>query len=99
MDSVLYIREEEVRNPLFDSDSPTPVVAFLSVTSKVAASASESYMKGVKTKKQYKSNTKAELNFFLKRRFFNARSKNISLRRTGTKYSMVRVFSRSIDRD
>nr|YP_009178702.1 NADH-plastoquinone oxidoreductase subunit 2 [Pseudosasa japonica]ALJ49640.1 NADH-plastoquinone oxidoreductase subunit 2 [Pseudosasa japonica]ALJ49736.1 NADH-plastoquinone oxidoreductase subunit 2 [Pseudosasa japonica]BCN13582.1 NADH-plastoquinone oxidoreductase subunit 2 [Schizostachyum dumetorum var. xinwuense]BCN13598.1 NADH-plastoquinone oxidoreductase subunit 2 [Schizostachyum dumetorum var. xinwuense] len=28
------------RNPLFDSDSPTPVVAFLSVTSKVAASAS-----------------------------------------------------------
>ncbi|KAJ4699981.1 NAD(P)H-quinone oxidoreductase subunit 2, chloroplastic [Melia azedarach] len=27
------------RNPLFDSDSPTPVVAFLSVTSKVAASA------------------------------------------------------------
>ncbi|KAL2223733.1 UNVERIFIED_CONTAM: NAD(P)H-quinone oxidoreductase subunit 2 A, chloroplastic [Sesamum indicum] len=42
MDSVLYIREEEkeVRNPLFDSDSPTPVVAFLSVTSKVAASAS-----------------------------------------------------------
>jgi NADH:ubiquinone oxidoreductase subunit 2 (subunit N) len=26
-----------VRNPLFDSDSPTPVVAFLSVTSKVAA--------------------------------------------------------------
>ncbi|KAK9662971.1 hypothetical protein RND81_O326700 [Saponaria officinalis] len=27
-------------NPLFDSDSPTPVVAFLSVTSKVAASAS-----------------------------------------------------------
>ncbi|KAL1143989.1 hypothetical protein V6Z11_A11G199000 [Gossypium hirsutum] len=32
--------EKEVRNPLFDSDSPTPVVAFLSVTSKVAASAS-----------------------------------------------------------
>ncbi|RZC88936.1 hypothetical protein C5167_030626, partial [Papaver somniferum] len=31
---------EGVRNPLFDSDSPTPVVAFLSVTSKVAASAS-----------------------------------------------------------
>ena len=31
---------KEVRNPLFDSDSPTPVVAFLSVTSKVAASAS-----------------------------------------------------------
>lgn len=28
-----------MRNPLFDSDSPTPVVAFLSVTSKVAASA------------------------------------------------------------
>nr|QKG63350.1 NdhB [Streptocarpus ionanthus subsp. rupicola] len=28
------------KNPLFDSDSPTPVVAFLSVTSKVAASAS-----------------------------------------------------------
>ncbi|XP_059646188.1 NAD(P)H-quinone oxidoreductase subunit 2 A, chloroplastic-like [Cornus florida] len=33
-------QEKEVRNPLFDSDSPTPVVAFLSVTSKVAASAS-----------------------------------------------------------
>ncbi|KAF1855821.1 hypothetical protein Lal_00045184 [Lupinus albus] len=32
--------KKEVRNPLFDSDSPTPVVAFLSVTSKVAASAS-----------------------------------------------------------
>ncbi|GJX93955.1 NADH-plastoquinone oxidoreductase subunit 2 [Tanacetum coccineum] len=32
--------EKEVRNPLFDSNSPTPVVAFLSVTSKVAASAS-----------------------------------------------------------
>ncbi|XBJ24053.1 hypothetical protein VPH35_002020 [Triticum aestivum] len=31
---------KEVRNPLFDCDSPTPVVAFLSVTSKVAASAS-----------------------------------------------------------
>nr|YP_009628206.1 NADH dehydrogenase subunit 2 [Clinacanthus nutans]QBO26936.1 NADH dehydrogenase subunit 2 [Clinacanthus nutans] len=31
---------EGVRNPLFDSDSPTPVVAFLSLTSKVAASAS-----------------------------------------------------------
>nr|UXO95971.1 NADH dehydrogenase subunit B [Arundo donax] len=31
---------KEARNPLFDSDSPTPVVAFLSVTSKVAASAS-----------------------------------------------------------
>ncbi|KAL7601679.1 hypothetical protein Lser_V15G25724 [Lactuca serriola] len=31
---------EGVRNPLFDSNSPTPVVAFLSVTSKVAASAS-----------------------------------------------------------
>lgn len=29
-----------MRNPLFDSDSPTPVVAFLSVTSKVAAPAS-----------------------------------------------------------
>jgi NAD(P)H-quinone oxidoreductase subunit 2 len=29
-----------VRNPLFDSDSATPVVAFLSITSKVAASAS-----------------------------------------------------------
>ncbi|KAL4303797.1 hypothetical protein GQ457_10G004590 [Hibiscus cannabinus] len=29
--------EKEVRNPLFDSDSPTLVVAFLSVTSKVAA--------------------------------------------------------------
>ncbi|KAL5812919.1 hypothetical protein ACOSQ3_027869 [Xanthoceras sorbifolium] len=29
-----------IMNPLFDSDSPTPVVAFLSVTSKVAASAS-----------------------------------------------------------
>ncbi|RZC50864.1 hypothetical protein C5167_019304 [Papaver somniferum] len=34
------VRFKEVRNPLFDSDSPTPVVAFLSVTSKVAASAS-----------------------------------------------------------
>ncbi|XP_019266604.1 PREDICTED: uncharacterized protein LOC109244033 [Nicotiana attenuata] len=33
-------KKKEVRNPLFDSDSPTPVVAFLSVTSKVAASAS-----------------------------------------------------------
>ncbi|KAL8205376.1 hypothetical protein R6Q57_002958 [Mikania cordata] len=32
--------DKEVRNPLFDSNSPTPVVAFLSVTSKVAASAS-----------------------------------------------------------
>ncbi|XBI63513.1 hypothetical protein VPH35_043907 [Triticum aestivum] len=31
---------KEARNPIFDSDSPTPVVAFLSVTSKVAASAS-----------------------------------------------------------
>ncbi|RZC92519.1 hypothetical protein C5167_041861 [Papaver somniferum] len=31
---------EGLRNHLFDSDSPTPVVAFLSVTSKVAASAS-----------------------------------------------------------
>ncbi|RYR47793.1 hypothetical protein Ahy_A07g033759 [Arachis hypogaea] len=30
----------EVRNPLFDSNSPTPVVAFLSVTPKVATSAS-----------------------------------------------------------
>ncbi|KAI5664365.1 hypothetical protein M9H77_23688 [Catharanthus roseus] len=30
---------KEVRNPIFDSDSPTPVVAFLSVTSKVATSA------------------------------------------------------------
>ncbi|RYR16718.1 hypothetical protein Ahy_B04g073750 [Arachis hypogaea] len=30
----------EVRNPLFDSDSPTPVVAFLFVTPKVAASTS-----------------------------------------------------------
>ncbi|KAM7485445.1 hypothetical protein LguiA_001454 [Lonicera macranthoides] len=34
------LRVFEVRNPLFDSNSPTPVVAFLSVTSKVAASAS-----------------------------------------------------------
>ncbi|RYR67110.1 hypothetical protein Ahy_A03g013367 [Arachis hypogaea] len=34
------VRFKEVRNPLFDSDSPTPVVAFLSVTPKVAASAS-----------------------------------------------------------
>ncbi|KAF1866135.1 hypothetical protein Lal_00043090 [Lupinus albus] len=33
MDSVLYICEE-------DSNSPTPVVSFLSVTSKVAATAS-----------------------------------------------------------
>ncbi|KAL4269855.1 hypothetical protein AHAS_AhasUnG0143100 [Arachis hypogaea] len=30
----------DYENPLFDSDSPTPVVAFLSVTPKVAASAS-----------------------------------------------------------
>ncbi|VAH63307.1 unnamed protein product [Triticum turgidum subsp. durum] len=36
----ISISEKEARNPLFDSDSPTPVVAFLSVTSKVAASAS-----------------------------------------------------------
>nr|YP_009466199.1 NADH-plastoquinone oxidoreductase subunit 2 [Arundo donax]AOZ71495.1 NADH-plastoquinone oxidoreductase subunit 2 [Arundo donax] len=36
----VYEGEKEARNPLFDSDSPTPVVAFLSVTSKVAASAS-----------------------------------------------------------
>lgn len=28
-----------MRNPLFDSDSPTPVIAFLSITSKVAISA------------------------------------------------------------
>lgn len=34
-----------------------------------------------------------------KRRIFNARSKNISFRGTGTKYSMVRVFSRFIDRN
>jgi len=34
-----------------------------------------------------------------RRRIFNARSKNISLRGTGSKYSMVRVFSRSIDRN
>uniref|UniRef100_A0A1Y3BZA9 Putative NADH:quinone oxidoreductase/Mrp antiporter, membrane subunit n=1 Tax=Helianthus annuus TaxID=4232 RepID=A0A1Y3BZA9_HELAN len=33
---------KEVRNPLFDSNSPTPVVAFLSVTSKVAFSFSHS---------------------------------------------------------
>ncbi|KAI9092986.1 hypothetical protein K1719_027509 [Acacia pycnantha] len=38
--TLTYTKECEVRNPLFDSDSPTPVVAFLSVTSKVAASAS-----------------------------------------------------------
>ncbi|RZC63918.1 hypothetical protein C5167_025670 [Papaver somniferum] len=31
---------EGVRNPIFDSDSPTSVISFLSVTSKVAASAS-----------------------------------------------------------
>jgi hypothetical protein len=31
--------EKEARNSLFDSDSPTPIVAFLSVTSKVVASA------------------------------------------------------------
>nr|YP_010575501.1 photosystem I subunit IX [Corydalis platycarpa]UZM11224.1 photosystem I subunit IX [Corydalis platycarpa] len=30
---------------------------------------------------------------------FNARSKNISLRGSCAKYSMVRFFSRSIDRD
>nr|WOZ10095.1 photosystem I subunit IX [Persicaria lapathifolia] len=34
-----------------------------------------------------------------RRRIFNARSKNISLRGTGTKYFMVRIFSRSIDRN
>ncbi|KAF1876925.1 hypothetical protein Lal_00033850 [Lupinus albus] len=34
------LRIIEVRNPLFDSNSPTPVIAFLSVISKVAASAS-----------------------------------------------------------
>ncbi|KAF3615297.1 NAD(P)H-quinone oxidoreductase subunit 2 B, chloroplastic [Capsicum annuum] len=39
-DQLLITALKEVRNPLFDSDSPTPVVAFLSVTSKVAASAS-----------------------------------------------------------
>ena len=33
------------------------------------------------------------------RRIKNARSKNISLRGTGSKYFMVWVFSRSIDRD
>ncbi|KAK7296844.1 hypothetical protein VNO77_49581 [Canavalia gladiata] len=37
---LIFSTSKEVRNPLFDSDSPTPVVAFLSVTSKVAASAS-----------------------------------------------------------
>ncbi|KAL4274291.1 hypothetical protein AHAS_AhasUnG0007700 [Arachis hypogaea] len=36
----IFSTSKEVRNPLFDSDSPTPVVAFLSVTPKVAASAS-----------------------------------------------------------
>ncbi|VAI45536.1 unnamed protein product [Triticum turgidum subsp. durum] len=35
----ISISEKEARNPLFNSDSPTPVVAFLSVTLKVAASA------------------------------------------------------------
>ncbi|KAK7296857.1 hypothetical protein VNO77_49523 [Canavalia gladiata] len=39
-DKQIHFAKKEVRNPLFDSDSPTPVVAFLSVTSKVAASAS-----------------------------------------------------------
>lgn len=34
-----------------------------------------------------------------RRRIFYARSKNISIRSTSNKYSMVRVFSRSIDRD
>ncbi|MCD9644878.1 hypothetical protein HAX54_033402 [Datura stramonium] len=38
--------EKEVRNPLFDSDSPTPVVAFLSVTSKVTTSASATRLMG-----------------------------------------------------
>ncbi|WZZ50428.1 LOW QUALITY PROTEIN: hypothetical protein YC2023_050535 [Brassica napus] len=33
------VLNEGKKNPLFDSDSPTPVVAFFSVTSKVAASA------------------------------------------------------------
>nr|YP_009383556.1 photosystem I subunit IX [Aster altaicus]YP_010120111.1 photosystem I subunit IX [Erigeron multiradiatus]YP_010307486.1 photosystem I subunit IX [Heteropappus gouldii]QRI59446.1 photosystem I subunit IX [Erigeron breviscapus]ARR27853.1 photosystem I subunit IX [Aster altaicus]QRC36842.1 photosystem I subunit IX [Erigeron multiradiatus]ULU22630.1 photosystem I subunit IX [Heteropappus gouldii] len=37
--------------------------------------------------------------YYYKRRFFNARSKNISFRGTGTKYSMVRFFGRFIDRD
>ena len=32
--------EKEVRNPLFDSDSPTPVVGFVCVYSKVAGLAS-----------------------------------------------------------
>ncbi|KAK2655194.1 hypothetical protein Ddye_008246, partial [Dipteronia dyeriana] len=40
----LAVPDLELRNPLFDSDSPTPVVAFLSVTSKVAASASTTRM-------------------------------------------------------
>lgn len=34
-----------------------------------------------------------------RRRIFYARSKNISIRSASNKYSMVRVFSRSIDRD
>jgi len=34
-----------------------------------------------------------------RRRIFYARSKNISIRSVSNKYSMVRVFSRSIDRD
>lgn len=34
-----------------------------------------------------------------RRRIFNAIYKNISLRGTYANYSMVRVFSRSIDRD
>lgn len=34
-----------------------------------------------------------------RRRIFNARSKNISLRGTGTKYFVVRIFSGSIDRN
>ncbi|XBI46602.1 hypothetical protein VPH35_110808 [Triticum aestivum] len=36
----ISISEKEARNPLFNYDSPTPVVAFLFVTSKVDASAS-----------------------------------------------------------
>ncbi|KAJ6874237.1 hypothetical protein NC651_032915 [Populus alba x Populus x berolinensis] len=35
-----FSKKKEVRNPLFDFDSPSPVVTFLSVTSKVAASTS-----------------------------------------------------------
>ena len=38
--SCTILNEKEVRNPLFDSDSPITVIVFLFITSKVATSAS-----------------------------------------------------------